>query len=72
MLGAASTMLFSVALWRHAIVGKAVGIVGVVTAVTMLVPPNVGPVGLVVAMLSLIPTAVWLILLARRLARLPA
>jgi hypothetical protein len=39
----------------------------VVTALTMLVPPNVGPVGLVVAMLSLIPTAVWLILLARRL-----
>jgi Domain of unknown function (DUF4386) len=65
--GAASTMLFSVALWRYQIVGKAVGIVGVVTALTMLVPPNVGPVGLVVAMLSLIPTAVWLILLARRL-----
>ena len=39
---------------------------------TMLVPPNVGPVGLVVAMLSLIPTAVWLILLARRLRRVPA
>ena len=72
VLGAASTMLFSVALWRYEIVGKAVGVVGVVTAVTMLVPPNVGPVGLVVAMLSLIPTAVWLILLARRLRRVPA
>jgi len=72
VLGALSTMLFSVALWRYEILGKAVGIVGVVTAVTMLVPPNVGPVGLVVAMLSLIPTAIWLILLARRLARVPA
>ena len=72
VLGAASTMLFSVALWRYDIVGKAVGVVGVVTAVTMLVPPNVGPVGLVVAMLSLIPTAVWLVLLARRLRRVPA
>jgi hypothetical protein len=40
--------------------------------VTMLVPPNVGPVGLVIAMLSLIPTAVWLILLARRLRHVPA
>jgi len=29
-------------------------------------------VGLVVAMLSLIPTAIWLILLARRLVRLTA
>jgi hypothetical protein len=72
VLGAASTMLFSVALWRNAIVGKAVGVVGFITGVTMLVPPNVGPVGLVVAMLSLIPTAVWLVLLARRLRRVPA
>ena len=72
VLGAVSTMLFSVALWRYGILGKAVGVVGVITAVTMLVPPNVGPVGLVVAMLSLIPTAIWLILLARRLARVPA
>jgi hypothetical protein len=28
-------------------------------------------VGLVVAMLSLIPTAVWLVLIARRLRRVP-
>jgi Domain of unknown function (DUF4386) len=67
VLGAASTMLFSVALWRYEILGRAVGVVGVVTAVTMLVPPNVGPVGLVLAMLSLIPTAAWLVLIARRL-----
>ena len=72
VLGAVSTMLFSVALWRYSILGKAIGVVGVITAVTMLVPPNVGPVGLVVAMLSLIPTAIWLILLARRLARVLA
>jgi hypothetical protein len=72
VLGALSTMLFSVALWRYETLGKAVGVVGVVTAVTMFVPPNVGPVGLVVAMLSLVPTAVWLILLARRLNRLTA
>ncbi len=72
VLGAVSTMLFSVALWRYEILGRAVGVVGVITALTMLVPPNVGPVGLVVAMLSLIPTAIWLILLARRLPRVPA
>ena len=72
VLGAVSTMLFSVALWRYAILGRGVGVVGVITALTMLVPPNVGPVGLVVAMLSLIPTAIWLILLARRLPRVPA
>ncbi len=67
VLGAVSTMLFSVALWRYEMLGKAVGIVGAVTATTMLVPPNVGPAGLVLAMLSLIPTAIWLVLIARRL-----
>jgi hypothetical protein len=72
VLGAVSTMLFSVPLWRYEILGRAVGVVGVITAVTMLVPPNTGPVGLVLAMLSLIPTAVWLILLARRLKRAAA
>jgi hypothetical protein len=72
VLGAASTLLFSAALWRYEILGRAVGIVGVVTGVTMLVPPNTGPVGLVLAMLSLVPTAVWLILIARRLHRVPA
>lgn len=72
VLGAVSTMLFSVALWRYELLGKAVGVVGVLTAVTMLVPPNTGPVGLVLAMLSLIPTAVWLVLIARRLRRVAA
>lgn len=46
------------------------GIVGIVTGITMLVPPNVGEVGVVIAMLSLIPTVVWLILLSRAFVRL--
>lgn len=69
VLGAASTLLFSGALWRYQILGRAAGIVGVVTGLTMLVPPNTGPVGLVISMLSLIPTALWLVLVARGMLR---
>jgi hypothetical protein len=67
LLGAASTLLFSVAMLRSGRFGRTTAVVGLVTGVTMLVPPNTGPVGLVVAMLSLVPTMVWLVLIARRL-----
>jgi hypothetical protein len=70
LLGAASTLVFSALLLRFRTFGRAVGVVGIVTGVTMLVPPNVGPAGVVVAMLSLIPTMVWLILLSRAFLRL--
>jgi hypothetical protein len=69
LLGAASTLLFSFAMLRTLLFGRAAAVVGLVTGVTMLVPPNTGGVGLVVAMLSLIPTAVWLVLLARGMLR---
>lgn len=69
VLGAVSTLLFSSALWRYRIIGSAAGIIGTVTGLFMLVPPNVGPVGLVLALLSLIPTAAWLILLSRGFTR---
>ncbi len=69
LLGAASTLLFSFAMLRTLLFGRAAAVVGLVTGATMLVPPNTGGVGLVVAMLSLIPTAVWLVLLARGLLR---
>jgi hypothetical protein len=69
LLGATSTLLFSLAMLRTLLFGRAAAVVGLVTGVTMLVPPNTGGVGLVVAMLSLIPTAVWLVLLARGMLR---
>ena len=67
LLGAASTLMFSLAMLRTLRLGRAAAVVGLVTGVTMLVPPNTGPVGLFVAMLSLIPTAAWLVLVARRM-----
>lgn len=67
LLGAASTLIYSGTMLRHGIFGRLPGAVGVVTGITMLVPPNTGQVGLILAMLSLIPTAVWLILVARAL-----
>jgi predicted PurR-regulated permease PerM len=69
VLGAVSTLLFSAVMVRHAIFGRLVGLLGVLTGLTMLVPANAGPVGLAIAMVSLLPTAVWLILLVPHLLR---
>jgi hypothetical protein len=68
-LGAASTLLFSWPMWRHRVLGAAPGVIGIVTGLTMLVPPNTGTFGLVLSMCSLIPTALWLVLLARGFTR---
>ena len=69
VLGAISTLVFSATMLRHRTYGRAPGVVGLVTGVTMLVPANVGTVGLVLAMVSLVPTALWLILLVPHLLR---
>lgn len=69
ILGAISTLLFSIAMVRHHVFGRLPGLVGVVTGLTMLVPANAGSVGLAIAMVSLIPTTAWLILLSRQLVR---
>lgn len=69
LLGAISTLIFSVAMVRHRVFGLLPGVVGVITGITMLVPANLGQIGVIVAMLSLIPTALWLILLSRAFFR---
>lgn len=69
ILGAVSTLIFSIAMVRYQVFGRLPGIVGIVTGVTMLIPANLGQIGVIVAMVSLIPTAVWLILLTRALLR---
>jgi hypothetical protein len=69
LLGALSTLIFSVAMVRNRVFGLLPGIVGIITGVTMLVPANLGQIGLIIAMLSLIPTALWLILLSRAFFR---
>ena len=70
LLGALSTLVFSAALLRHKIFGTLPGRLGLVTGLTMLIPPNVGQAGLVLSMLSLLPTAAWLALLGAHLFRL--
>jgi hypothetical protein len=69
ILGAASTLIFSVAMVRYRVFGRLPGIVGIITGISMLVPANLGQIGVLIAMLSLIPTLVWLILLSRALFR---
>ena len=70
VLGAISTLTFSAVMLRRHVFGRLPGIVGIITGITMLVPPNIGKVGVVIAMLSLIPTVVWLILLSRAFFKL--
>jgi hypothetical protein len=69
ILGAISTLVFSGAMLRHPLFGRLPGTIGIITGITMLLPPNTGQVGLTVAMLSLVPTAVWLVVLARTFIR---
>lgn len=70
ILGAVSTVVFSLVMVRHHVFGRLPGIIGVVTGLSMVVPANAGPVGLTMAMVSLLPTAAWLILLVPHLLRL--
>ena len=70
LLGAASTLVFSIVMLRHRVFGVLPGAVGIATGITMLVPPNLGAAGVVLAMLSLILTAWWLILLSRSFLRI--
>ena len=55
---------------RSTIFGKGTAYVGILAAVLMFVPSTAGTIGLYLALSSLVPTAIWLILIARRLFRL--
>lgn len=69
VLGAVSTLVFSVTMVRHRVFGRLPGVVGVLTGLTMLVPANAGTVGLTLSILSLLPTMVWLVVLTPHLLR---
>jgi Domain of unknown function (DUF4386) len=67
ILGAVATLIISVVMLRSTLFGKATAYAGMVAGVLMLIPSTAGTVGLYFAFGSLVPTAIWLILIARRL-----
>jgi len=70
LLGAAATLIISAVMLRSSIFGKATAYAGMAAGVLMLIPSTAGTLGLYFAFGSLVPTAIWLILIARRLFRL--
>jgi hypothetical protein len=70
LLGAAATLTISVVMLRGNIFGKTTAYAGMAAGVLMLIPSTAGTIGLYFAFGSLVPTAIWLILIARRLFRL--
>lgn len=69
LLGAAATLMVSVAMLQGSIFRRMTGWIGVVAGLTMLVPPvpATGQFGLVFSLLSLVPLVVWLALVGWRL-----
>jgi hypothetical protein len=73
VLGAVALLIVSaVMLWsRHHhyyyLFSKATGYTGMFAGVLALVPASAGMIGLFLSLMSLVPTAIWLVLIARRL-----
>jgi hypothetical protein len=72
ILGAVATLIMSVVMLRNSMFGKATAYAGIAAGVLALIPSTAGTIGLIFAFCSLVPTAIWLILIARRLLRLGA
>jgi hypothetical protein len=70
ILGAVATLIISVVMLRSTIFGKVTAYAGIAAGVLMLIPSTEGPIGLYFSLCSLVPTAIWLILIARKLFRL--
>jgi hypothetical protein len=70
ILTAVALLIFSAVMLRSNIFSKVTAYVGILMGVLMLVPSTAGTIGLYFALISLAPTAIWFILIARRLFRL--
>ncbi len=70
VISAVALLIISVVMLRSNIFSKVTAYVGILMSVLMLVPSTAGTIGLIFALTSLVPTAIWLILIARRLFQL--
>jgi uncharacterized protein DUF4386 len=72
LFGGIGILIIAIVMLRSTIFGKFTAYTGLVLGAVMLVPASAGTVGLVLSLVSLVPTAIWLILVARRLLQLAA
>ncbi|MFC1972481.1 hypothetical protein ACFLVE_03645, partial [Chloroflexota bacterium] len=70
VLTAVALLIISAVMLRSNIFSKITAYVGILMGVLMLVPSTAGTIGLYFALISLVPTAIWLILITRRLFQL--
>jgi len=70
VLGGVVLLIISAVMLRSNIFSRVTVYVGVLMGMLMLVPPTVGTIGLLLSLISLVLTAIWLILIARRLFQL--
>jgi len=70
VFGGVVLLIISAVMLRSNIFSKVTAYVGILMGMLMLVPPTVGTIGLLLSLISLVPTAIWLILVARRLFQL--
>lgn len=69
-----ATLLFAIVMLRSKMFSKTTAVVGIVIGLMMLIPPSpsLGTIGLVFSYVVILPTAIWYILIARRLLQLAA
>jgi hypothetical protein len=70
LLGGVGILLTAAVMLKSAFFGKIASYVGLVMGALMLIPASAGTVGLMLSLLSLMPTAIWLILVGRKLMML--
>jgi hypothetical protein len=71
VLGGIALMIVSAVMLRsHPLFSKATGYVGMFAGILALVPASAGTIGLLLSLMSLVPTAIWLLLIGRRLLKL--
>jgi hypothetical protein len=70
LLGGIGTLITAAVMLRSTRFSKSIAYIGLATGTLMLVPASAGMVGLLVSLVSLVPTAVWLVLIARKLFKL--
>lgn len=70
VFGGVVLLIISAVMLRSNIFSKVTAYVGILMGMLMLVPPTAGTIWLFLSLVSLVPTAIWLILIARRLFQL--
>jgi len=65
-----AVLLIAVVMLRSSVFSRTTAYMGLAMGALMLIPATAGTFGLLLSLISLVPTAVWLVLVRRRLARM--